>query len=226
MLWLRRLAREYVVVSALFIAAAFTILDGAGLVEAISGYKPAKGWLYPGVFILFAAIVVIRLVRLQVRIDATQERIRFSARPGTYALNYPIAPGQPLPLDEVSIETTIYFEIWTDIDVDTAKLVLNVVSFRRRRWWQLWNLLRPKSQRVLGIRIEGQDDPRYRRQLRRTERQPFEDHATFKWRGKREIVDRGGQFRLELALETGSPHGIWRAIVHTNLFERGATTPL
>ena len=197
--------------------------DGVGWIEIIFGREPPQELVYLGVFIIFAIIVVIRLVKLQTQIDASRERVRLFASPGFLAINHPMASEQPLSRDEVSINTTIYFEVWTDIDINTAHLVLNVVGIRRRRWWKL---LAPTSKRMIGIRIESHDDSTYRKQIKRTDAQPFQDHATFKWRGKREVVDWGDTFLLELALEMGSPSGVWQAIVDPNLYERGATTAL
>ncbi len=55
--------------SAAFVGAAFTIGDGASWIEFIFGYKPPQEWVYSGVFILFAIIVLYRLVKLQTKID-------------------------------------------------------------------------------------------------------------------------------------------------------------
>ena len=155
-----------------------------------------------------------------------EERIRLVAAAGSYAINHPLPSEEPLEGDEVSIAASVYFEIWSDVDVDTANLVLNLVSTHRRRWWQPWTFLHQKAQRVLGIRIDGHDTAQYRRHIERTDVQPFEDHATFKWRGKRKAVDLGGEFWLELALETGRPSGVFRAVLDSRLAERGSTTAL
>jgi len=209
------------------IGAAFCIGDGASWIEFISGYKPPQEWVYSGVFILFAIIVIYRLAKLQTQIDESKERIRLIARIGRLALNLPMKSEEPLGHDEISINTTIHFEIWTDMDVNTAKLVLNIVGVRHRDWWQLWQLFMPKTKRMIGLRIEGHDDSTYRKQIKCTDVQPFEDYATFKWRGKGDILGFGDSFYFELALETGSPIGIWRAItVDPTLYERGVTAAL
>ena len=57
------------------IGAAFTIGDGAGWVELLSGHKPTKEWVFAGVFIIFTIIVMIRLVQLQTQIDKRQMRL-------------------------------------------------------------------------------------------------------------------------------------------------------
>lgn len=225
--WLRRIAREWLVITELLLVAAFAAGDGAGWIEAVVGHRPPKEWLFLGALLLFGITALFRLVSLQTRLDESRNRVRFAARSGFYSQNDPTSRLQPpLSRDEISIETTIYFDVWTDIDVDTANLVLNVVCVRRRHWWQVWNLLLPKYKRMLGIRPEGQDTAMYRKQIRRTDKQPFEDHATFKWRGKRGMVDWGDAFLLELALETGSPKDIWRAILDPRFYERGSTTAL
>ncbi len=225
-MWFKRIGREWVVLSVALIGAAFSIGDGAGWIEFIFGYKPPQEWVYSGVFILFAIIAIYRLVKLQAQIDESKERIRLIAHPGAYAINLPRKSEEPLGHDEISINTTIHFEIWTDIDVNTAKLVLNIVGVRHRDWWQPWKLFLPKKKRMLGLRIDGHDDPTYRKQIKCADAQPFEDNATFKWRGKRDILNFGDSFYFELALETGSPIGIWRAIADPRLYERGVTMAL
>lgn len=224
--WLRRISREWGVIVAALVGAAFAIGDGAGWIEYLFGHEPAQEWVVFGVFILFAVIVIVRLVKLQTQIDETQDKIRLKASPGSLAINLPLASEPALMPDEVSINTTIHLEIWADTDIHTASLVLNVVGVRRIRWRRFWYVFLPKSKRMLGIRIDGQDTPVYRKQIKHTDAQPFEDNATFKWRGKRETIDWGDTFLLELALDTGSPKGTWRVTVDPRLHERGATTAL
>ena len=89
----------------------------------------------------------------------------------------------------MSINTTIRFEVWTDIDVNTAKLVLNIVGNRHKDWWQIWKLILPKNRRMLGLHIDGHDDATYRKQIKHTDAQPFVDMVKFKWRGKRDILN-------------------------------------
>ena len=221
MQWLKRIAREWVMLSAALIGAAFTIGDGASWIEFIFGHKPAQEWVYSGVFILFATVVIIRLVKLQSTIDRIRGGIVFNAAPGSLLINHPLKDESPLADDEVSIYTTVHFEIWTDIDIDTASLVLNIVGIRNLSWWKF-----PGRKRLLGIRIEGQDNAIYRKKIKHSDKQPFRDKVTFKWRGKKNIVSWGDIFLLELVLKVGIPNTTWRVYIDPKLYERGLTTPL
>ncbi len=208
------------------LTSAFVVGDGAGWIEYIFGSSPPEKYVYASAFILFTIIAVIRLVKLQGQIDEGKERIRLIAQPGSMRINLPMKGEAPLGHDEISINTTMRFEIWTDIEVNTAKLVLNIVGVRRRDWWQLWKVFLPKKKRMLGLHIDGHDDATYRKQIKCTDAQPFEDTATFKWRGKLDISNFRDSFYFELALETGSPIGRYRAIADPRLYGRGALTAL
>ena len=70
----KRIGREWVVVIAAFFGAAFSIGDGAGWIEFLTGYNPEQKLVVSGVFILFAIIVIIRLVKLQKQLDEFKER--------------------------------------------------------------------------------------------------------------------------------------------------------
>jgi hypothetical protein len=171
-------------------------------------------------FLVFAGYMCWIIRSKQMQIDKSREVIRFTARPSSVAINFPDKTEKPLNPDEASITATIQFEIWADIDMHTARIILNVIGIQHRRWCRL---VLSKSKRLFGINIEGNEYSIYRKQIKHTDAQPFEDYVTFKWRGRREYIDWGDDFRLELALEMGSPKGIWRATVDSKLYERGVT---
>ena len=169
-------------------------------------------------FVAFAGYLWWIVRDKQMQINRSRERIRFFARPSRLSVNYPDGTGKALSQDEANIGAIVQFEIWTDIDIHTARLVLNVIGIRRRRWRRLFL---SRSRRLFGINIEGNEYSVYRKQMKHTDTQPFQDYAAFKWRGKREAVEWGDDFQLELALEMGSPKGIWRATIDPKLHERG-----
>lgn len=212
------------------ISAAFVAGDGAGWIEDIFGYKPKQEWVYIGVFIIFAIIVIARLVKLQSKIDRIRGGVRLDAAPSTLLINHPLKNEPPLENNEFSIYTTIHFEIWTDIDINTASLVLNIVGLRNLYpWWKFWKF--PRRKRLIGIKMLGQDSAIYRKKIRYSDEQPFRDKATFKWRGKKDIVGWGivgweDTFLLELALKARLPNNIWRTYIDPKLYERGLTKPL
>ena len=210
--------------AAALIGAAFTIGDGAGWFEYLFGYKPEQKWVYSCVFILFAITVIVRLVKLQATIDRIRGEITFNAVPSSLTVNYPRRDEPPLADNEFSIYAVINFEIWTDIDINTSSLVLNIVGFRNVSWWEFWKFKRRK--RLIGIRTEGQDSAIYRKKIRCSDEQPFRDKATFKWRGKKDIVSWGDTYLLELALKAGIPNAIWRVYIDPKLYDRGLITPL
>ena len=161
-MWPKYIAREWPVVAAAIVFSGSAAATSAGWVETISGKSLSQGWVYLAAFILFAAVALFRLVRLQVQLDEGKGRIRLVARPGSYAINYIVSPEPPLRRDEASIHADIHFEIWADTDVDTAKLVLNIVGVRRRGRWKVWQITQPRTKQMIGIRIDGQDSATYR----------------------------------------------------------------
>ena len=181
-------------------------------------------WQYHALvgFVAYIMVTAWAIWDRQMQINKSRERIRLAARPGSLAIN----TEKPLGRDEISIYTAINFEIWADTDIHTAKLVLNVVGVRQKRWWLPWTLFLPATRRRLGISPEGLYEGIYRKQINHTNAQPFQDHATFHWKGKWDVENWGSAFILELALEMGSPQGVWRAIVDPKLYERGASSPL
>ena len=217
----KRIARERGVILAALGGAAFLVGDSLGWIESTLNREIPQVGVYLVVFISFAAFAVYRLVKLQTWIDESQERIHFTARLLSSTRNYPI-PSR----DEDDINIRIQLEIWTEIDVHTAELVLNVISIPHKRWWPPWKLFW-KTKLRHGIAIEGQGDRSYRKQIKHTDVQPFKDYATFKWRVKREDAEWGVPFLLELALKTGIPRNVLRANIDMEPYRgRGVITPL
>ena len=107
----------------------------------------------------------------QMQIDDLRNRIRLTARPGSLAINMP-NQNPPLAPDEVSIDASIQLEVFSDIDVHTSGLVLNLVGVRRVGF--------PK--RLIGIRPNGQDTSAYQEHIKH-DNQPFVDNVNFSWRG-------------------------------------------
>ena len=144
-----------------------------------------------------------------------EAKVRLIARPASYALN----TRNPAP-SEIDLLADISFEIWTDIDIDTSELVLNIIG--TRPLWKVWRIGQDRNIKLIGIRPRGQDTPIYRKRIRATDEQPFEDSVRFAFQG--DFAWRGS-FGLELVLTTGRPKGKWRDIVDSRLHERGSLTP-
>jgi len=204
-------------------------LNVAGpLVIDARGLWPIWPWQYHALigFIIFVIFIGWIIWDKQNEINKVKGRIRLNAAPGTLEINHPLKNEPPLKKDEFSIYTTVYFEIWTNIDIHTASLVLNIVGNRLNLpWWKSWKAF-PFLKRLIGIRMEGQDSAIYRKTIKHSDEQPFRDSAKFKWRGKRDIVEWGNAFLLELALELGEPSRILRVYLDPKLYERGGITPL
>lgn len=111
----KRIGREWLVLGVALVGAAFSVGDGAGWIKFLSGYEPTQQQVVAGVFILFAIVVVIRLVKLQTKIDDMRGGVIFTAIPSPLNINLPVANETPLKDDEFYICTTIHFELWTDM---------------------------------------------------------------------------------------------------------------
>jgi len=174
-------------------------------------------WLFLISFAVFVIIVMWRLMSLHSRLDEHEAKVRLSASPGMIAWNRP-DPGR----GKVRLETRVQWEIWTDIDINTAKIGLNMISIRKK-WWQIWKLFLPRKKRLIGLPPKGQDTFQYRKSFRAIDPQPIQDSAEFEYEGP---WDEDGDLGLELVLETGSPFGKYRADVDLRLWERGSRKPL
>lgn len=71
----RRIIGEWFVLMAALIGAAFTIGDTSWLLQTL-GVSAYERWLIPAVFILFAFIVMVRLVRLQSKIEGLENQLK------------------------------------------------------------------------------------------------------------------------------------------------------
>jgi hypothetical protein len=208
------------------------ILDVIGIIQFTTGNQltGVPSWiLFQIAFLILFIAPFWAYHKINIRLQEHESKIRLIARPSNVTFNFPNPQTEnPLADDETSIDITVKLEIWTDIDVSTASLVLNIVGFRTiRRWREFWKFFIPKQKRLIGIPIERQDTSIYRKQIKHNDKQPFEDFVRFRWRGKSKNIKWGDYSSLELALETGSPKGIWRTIVEDfSSYERGVITPI
>ncbi len=202
------------------VAAAFGVGNASGWIKDLTGYEPKQGWIYVAVFLVFAIIVVRRLIKLQAKIDDMRGGVMITALPTQVDINSPMVDEPPLKEDEYCIRATIKFEIWTDIDINTRSLALAIVGSRNLSspWWEFWQLREKK--RLLGIGPEGQNSANYRRQIKSSDSQPFKDQVTFRWRGKKRFVTWGDSFLLELVLWGGIPKNTWRVEIDPNVYPK------
>lgn len=122
------------------------ILDLIGLIQLATGKQllGISSWIWFQVAILFFLIMpFIAYHKMYVRLEEYKSKIRLIARPSSYRFNLPNPElEKPLADDETSIDITIQLEIWTDIDVSTASLILNIVGIRTiGRWQEFWKFL-------------------------------------------------------------------------------------
>lgn len=217
---LKRIAREWLVITTALVGAAFMVGSGLGWIQYLSGITLDNLWINLGVFIIFAIIVVIRLVKLQSTIDEIKGDIKFTATPVKFALNYAAPNEPPLRKNEVSLYTTIQFEIWTHVDITTSKLVLNLVSFSNL-FPTGWELFKPfKMKRLIGITIEGSGDSNYRKTIRRSDKQPYKDTVSFKWKGEADRLIWARHHMPELALELWIPKRTLRIYLDRRILQR------
>ena len=148
-----------------------------------------------------------------------ESKIRIIARPSSSYLN----TRNPAP-DEIDIHTVIQLEVWTEVDIDTSALILNLVGVRPRlNLFGKWGIGRVEE-RLKGLRPKGQDIAVYRKSIRVADGQPFEDFIEFDWRGELNWRLYEDSF-MELVLVTERPKGRWRAVVDSRFYERGSTEP-
>lgn len=214
-------------VVSLLLGAAFLVGDANGWFKFLFNNEPASGWIYTLVFVAFGIVVIYRLAKLRSEIEKSQGDISFTAKPSTFAVNYQLPNDLPLKKDEVSLYTIVQFEIWTNIDISTSKLILNIVAFRNLHTsnWKSWKPFKVK--RLVGIPMEGSDNSTYSKKIRCADEQPFKDKATFKWRGKIDDIKWGVDHMPELALELKIPKRILRVYLDDPLLQkRGSVSPL
>jgi len=201
------------------VGAMITALFGANDALDLLADSKLDRWLFLISFAVFVFIVMWRLASLHSRLDEYEAKVRLIASPGSISWNHP-DPGS----GKVRLETHIYWEIWTVIDIHTAQIGLNIVGIRYRKWWQIF---RRREKRLMSLWPKGWTLPsQYRRTLRANDSQPFEENAKFEYEGPLDWSDKEGLFGLELVLVTGSPAGTYRAYVDPRLWERGSSRPL
>ena len=173
-----------------------------------------------GLLLLWGAFAVFQEERAM---RAEREaKVRLIASPGSISWNIP----DPGP-GKVRLETHVHWEIWTDIDINTAQIGLNIVGVSRgRKWWEWWCIFRHREKRFVGLWPKGQDTFRYTKSFRSIDPQPIRDDAEFEYEGPLDWSDEDGILGLELVLVTGSPAGEHRAYVDPRLWERGSRKPL
>ncbi len=152
--------------------------------------------------------------------DALQRNVRITAYIGAMAVNYP-----DLGPDKVSLHVSVSWEVWTNQDIWTDRLALNLIDVYERKWWVPWRKTRfPK----VGIPPKGQDSTQWRHPINTgsASLQPATFCTHFEWVGDRKRPD-AHHFELELVLVTGIPIGTHRIPVDViPLQGRGATPPL
>ena len=184
-------------------------------------------WLILVIILIVSPFITFRSLRLE--LDKYRSRIRLKAQISDTSVEC----GGDDKIAELDITATIDIKIWTDVDIYTSSLVLNVVGVRDKKTWKFWKWFLPKTQRLFAIPISGQRNMIYDQHIR-PDQQPFLDNVKFHWRGKRKPGFwylggwklNQGSFYFELALETGSPSGTWRVIPELLLEERGLASPL
>ena len=196
----------------------FAAGDSAGVVEALVGREVS-----PGLFVLLAILILgitalNRLARLHEELEKYQSRVRLVARPGSISWNVP----DPGP-SKIRLTAHIHWEIWTDIDIRTSALALNLVGIRLREWWQIWRVFQSEVKPLMGLRIKGNDTPDYRKTFAAKSPQPIQDNAEFEYEGP---LSWDGPVSLVLVLKTGSPPGRFTSTVDPRLWERGSKSPL
>lgn len=129
-----------------------------------------------------------------------EKRVRITAKIGAFAANFP----DPGP-DKTSIQVRVVWEIWTDQDVATDRLALNMIYKYDRSRWHFWKRTRfPKT----GISPKG-GSTQYRKSIRVIDPQPFRDAAEFEYVTNRDI-EGDPHWLLELVIVTGIPAAVHR----------------
>ena len=209
MLRIKQTLQEWWVLMWAMITALFGANDALDLLAAAK----LDRWLYLISFAVFVIIVMWRLMGLRRRLDEYEAKVRLIAKPASYRWNHP----DPGP-GKVKLEICVEWEVWTDIDINTAELCLNMIRIRHKKWWQIWKSLRSRER---GLQPKGQDAFQYRKSIRATDSQPIQDSTEFEYEGPWD-----NDLDLELVLVTGSPFGKYRADVDPRLWERGSRKPL
>lgn len=217
--WISRARKEWLIVAEIILLGLFAAGDSAGVVKDFVGREAGPGLITLAAILIIGITALTRLGRLRETLERYESRVRILARPGSMSWNHP----DPGP-GKFSLRTSIRLELWTDIDVHTSALVLNIVGLRIRKRWQVWDALRRTSQPLMGLRPKGQDTPIYRKAIRAADTQPFQDDIEFEYDGP--LLNWDGIIMLILVLQTGSPTGRFTSVVDSRLWERGSRSPL
>jgi hypothetical protein len=145
-------------------------------------------------------------------------KVRLTVRPVSMSWNHP----DPDP-KKTRVELRVEWEIWTDIDIKTSQICLNIIEIRPKKWWPIRRLFQPSRRALEGLRPKGQDTYQYRKSLRADAPQPIQDSADFEYETLR---DDDRTLGFELVLETGSPFGKYRTDVDLRPWDRGSRKPL
>jgi hypothetical protein len=124
---------------------------------------------------------------------------------------------------KVRLAAHIHWEIWTDIDIRTSALALNLVGIRLGKWWEIWAVFQSRAKPLMGLRVKGHDTPDYRKTFLASSPQPIQDNAEFEYEGP---LNWDGPVSLLLVVKTGSPPGRFTSTVDSRLWERGSKSPL
>lgn len=125
---------------------------------------------------------------------------------------------------DFSLQAEILMDLWTEVDVSTERLALNIIGIKRKPWWKLRG--HPEQKRLFAIPPEGQDTFQYRVRILPQEFMPRTELFKFSTLRPEPLPAGLIETRLELALELSIPAGIWRAPVDARLGERGSRSPL
>lgn len=176
------------------LAPAFLLLDTVGVVPSPVHAAVAGNRLYLALISLISLTCIIQLYKSEGKVDALNDRIRVKAR--IESLSWNTHRTEP---ENVAITTQIYWDIWTDVDVDTDDCALNIIGVYKRSWKCLW--LRQRKQMLFGLRSDGQ----YRKKISAKGEKPFSDSAKFshEWRHDPSVC----AYQWELVVTTGSPRG-------------------
>ena len=199
-----------------------TLYTVYSLVSDMSSIAPNRHWQINALIGLtvFVGFVAWLLIDKQTEINALKGSIRITASPKYLKV-------KDLPPNKWSIDTVIDFEIWTNIDIHTSDLVLNIVCIRLStppwKFWKLWMDL-PFHRRVVGIRAINSP---YRKDIKYSDSQPFKDTATFRYTGDKALIAWGTTgFLPELVLEINIPKNKKRVFLDKVLYKKGLTNPL
>lgn len=123
--------------------------------------------------------------------------IRIAARIGAITQKYP-GPGP----DKVRLTVELVWEVWTNQNLATDRLALNLIHVYDRHWWEVWKRRRiPQT----GLPEKGAETTEYRRRIHASQDQPIRTNTTFEYAGDREGSEKF-HWEFQLVLVLGVPH--------------------